>query len=105
MKIWKVVFELKDYAFFFFFFFFFFFLSQFFFFFAEFKLLKFHNNIMKISEKMKSCLQVTYPTDFYIIGIHFYYGKKWKYLNYTKKKKKKKKKRKDNDYNKCFVQR
>ena len=46
----------------------------------------FHNNIVKISEKMnieklfKIFLQVTYPTDFCIIFIHFYYGKKWKYL-------------------------
>ena len=53
-------------------------------FFAEFKLLMFHNNIVKISEKLnkgnllKLCLQVTFPTDFYIICIH--YGKKWKYL-------------------------
>ena len=41
----------------------------------------FHNNIMKISEKfnkwnlLKIFLQVTYPTDFCIICIHFYYGK------------------------------
>ena len=55
-------------------------------FFAEFKLLMFHNNTVKISEKLnmwnllKICLQVTYPTDFCIIYIHFYYGKKWKYL-------------------------
>ena len=55
-------------------------------FFAEFKLLMFHNNIVKISEKMnkrnllKICLQVTYPTDFCKICIHFYYMKKWKYL-------------------------
>ena len=46
----------------------------------------FHNNIVKISEKLKKekllkiFLQVTYPTDFCIIFIHFYYGKKWKYL-------------------------
>ena len=43
----------------------------------------FHNNIVKISEKLnkqnllKISLQVTYPTDF---CIHFYYGKKWNYL-------------------------
>ena len=55
-------------------------------FFAEFELLMFHNNIMKISEKLnkrnllKTCLQVTYPTNFCIICIHFYYGKKWQYL-------------------------
>ena len=54
-------------------------------FFAKFELLMFHNNIMKISEKLnkqnllKICLQVTYPTNFCIIFIHFYYGKKWKY--------------------------
>ena len=57
-------------------------------FFAEFKLLIFHNNIVKISEKLnkqnllKICLQVTYPTDFCKICIHFYYRKKWKYLNF-----------------------
>ena len=55
-------------------------------FFAEFKLLMFHNNIVKISEKLdkwnllKICLQITYPTDFCKIHIHFYYRKKWKYL-------------------------
>ena len=55
-------------------------------FFAEFKFLIFHNNIAKISEKLnkrnllKICLQVTYPTDFCKICIHFYYRKKWKYL-------------------------
>ena len=49
---------------------------------AEFELLIFHNNIVKISEKFnkrnlsKICLQVTYPTDFCIFCIHFYYGKK-----------------------------
>ena len=48
-------------------------------FFAEFELLMFHNNIVKIWEKMnkwkllKICLQVTYPTDFYKICILFYY--------------------------------
>ena len=46
----------------------------------------FHNNIVKISEKLnkrnllKIYLQVTYPTDFCIIYIQFYYGKNWKYL-------------------------
>ena len=51
-------------------------------FFAEFKLLMFHNNTVKISEKLNKqnllniCLQVTYPTDFCIINIHSYYGKK-----------------------------
>ena len=55
-------------------------------FFAEFKFLMFHNNIVKIPEKLnkrsllKICLQVTYPTDFCKIRIHFYYRKKWKYL-------------------------
>ena len=55
-------------------------------FFAEFELLMFPNNIVKISETLnkqnllKICLQVTYPTNFCIIFIHFYYGKKWKYL-------------------------
>ena len=56
-------------------------------FFAEFELLMFHKYIVKIWEKMnkrkllkKKCLQVTYLTDFCIIYIHFYYGKKWKYL-------------------------
>ena len=50
-------------------------------FFAEFELLMFHNNIVKISEKLnkqnwlKICLQVTFPTNFCIIFIHFYYGK------------------------------
>ena len=55
-------------------------------FFAEFKLLMFHNKIVKISDKLnkrnllKICLKVTYPTDFCKIRIHFYYRKKWKYL-------------------------
>ena len=46
----------------------------------------FHNSTVKISEKMneqkllKICLQITYPTDFCIICILFYYRKKWKYL-------------------------
>ena len=41
----------------------------------------FHNNIVKISEKMnkrnllKIYLQITYSTDFCINCIHFYYGK------------------------------
>ena len=56
------------------------------FFFTEFELLIFQNNIVKISEKLnqpnllKICLQVTYPTDFCIICIHFYHGEKRKYL-------------------------
>ena len=55
-------------------------------FFAEFELLTFYNNIVKISEKLnkwnllKIWLQVTHPIDFCIIWLHFYYGKKWKYL-------------------------
>ena len=59
-------------------------------FFAEFELLMFHNNIVKISEKLnkknllKICSQVTYLTDFCIICIHFYNGKKWKYLGFFK---------------------
>ena len=50
-------------------------------FFAEFELLMFHNNIVKISENLnkgnllKIWLQVTYPTDFCMIWLHFYYGK------------------------------
>ena len=57
---------------------------------AEFELLMFHNNIVKLSEKLnkrnllKICLQVTYPTDFCMIWLHFYYGKKWKYLIFWK---------------------
>ena len=59
-------------------------------FFAEFELLMFHNNIVKILEifnkwkLLKICLQVTYPTNFCIIFIHFYYGKKWKYWIFLK---------------------
>ena len=55
-------------------------------FFVVFEVLMFHNNTVKFSEKMnycnllKFCFQVTYPTDFCIIYIIFYYGKKWKYL-------------------------
>ena len=55
-------------------------------FFAEFELLIFYNNNVKISEKLnkwnllKIWLQVTYPIDFCVIWLHFYYGKKWKYL-------------------------
>ena len=58
---------------------------------AEFKLLMFHNNIVKISEKLnkqnllKICLQVTYPTNFYIIFIHFYYGEKSENIGFFKK--------------------
>ena len=59
-------------------------------FFAEFKLLLFHNNIVKISEKLnkqnllKICPQVTYPTDFCIICIDFYYGEKVKISDFLK---------------------
>ena len=59
-------------------------------FFAEFKLLMFYNNIVKISEKLnkwnllKICIQVTYPTNFCTIFVHFYYGKKWKYWIFKK---------------------
>ena len=41
-------------------------------FFAEFELMMFHKNIVKISEKLN---QVTYPTNFCIIFIHFTMGK------------------------------
>ena len=47
---------------------------------AEWELLMFHNNIVKISEQLikrnllKIYLQVTYPTEFCITYIHFYYG-------------------------------
>ena len=59
-------------------------------FFAEFELLIFHNNIVKISEKLnkrnlKICPQVTYPTDFCIICIQFYNGKKVKIFDLKKK--------------------
>ena len=60
--------------------------KYFLFFFAELELLMFYNNIVKISEKLnkwnllKIWLQVTYPIDFCMIWLHFYYGKKWKYL-------------------------
>ena len=46
---------------------------------AEFQLLMFHNSIVKMSEKLnkrnllKICLLATYPTDFCIICIPFYY--------------------------------
>ena len=68
-------------------------------FFAEFELLVFHNNIVKISEKneqaelMKIRLQVTYPTNFCIICIHFYYGTKVKTFEFFK----------TSDKNKTFV--
>ena len=52
----------------------------------EFKLSVFHNNIVYISEKsnmqdlLKISFQVTYPKYFCIVCLHFYYGRKWKYL-------------------------
>ena len=55
-------------------------------FFAEFELLMFYNNIVKISEilnkwnLLKIWLQVTYPTDFCMIWLYFYYGNKRNYL-------------------------
>ena len=58
----------------------------------------FHNIIVKISEKLneqnllKICLQVTYPTDFCIICIHFYDGEKMKIFDFLK----------TNDKNKTF---
>ena len=57
------------------------------FFFAEFESLMFHNNIVKISEKLnllKTFPQVTYPTDFCTICIHFYYGEKVKIFDFLK---------------------
>ena len=50
----------------------------------------FHNNIVKISEKLnkqnllKIYIQVTYPTNFCINCIHFYYGKKGKIFDFFK---------------------
>ena len=47
----------------------------------------FHNSIVKISEKwnkQKILLQVTYPADFCVICIHFYYGKKVKIFDFFK---------------------
>ena len=58
--------------------------KYFLFYFAEFELIMFHNNIVKISEKkwtrglLLICLQVTYLTNFCIISCHFYSGEKWK---------------------------
>ena len=58
---------------------------------------------------LKICLRVTYLTDFYIICIHFYYGKTWEYLiknnNNNNKKKKKKKKKKTMSRINVFVHR
>ena len=56
-------------------------------FFAEYKLLRFHNSIMKISQKKKKkneqgelvekiCLEAICPTDFCTICIHFTMGEK-----------------------------
>ena len=74
----------------------------------------FHNNIMNISETLnkrnllKICLpEVTYPTDFCIICIHIYYGKRRKYFLFfnqwldsiwKKEKQNKKKNKKKNDF-------
>ena len=50
----------------------------------------FYNNIVKISEKLnkwnmlKICLQVTYPIDFCMIWLHFYYGEKVKIFDFFK---------------------
>ena len=50
----------------------------------------FHNNIVTISEKLnkhnllKICLQITYPTDFCIICIHFFL---WEKVKLSDKKK------------------
>ena len=55
----------------------------------------FHNNIVKFSEQLikqkllKICLHVTYPADFCIIYIHFYYGEKSENIWFFKKKTKK----------------
>ena len=76
-----------------FFFFFFFFLifclrKYFALFIVEFKLLMFHNNTVKISEKLnkqnllKIYLQVTYPTDLCIINIHFLLWEKVKIFDF-----------------------
>ena len=59
-------------------------------FFAEFELLMFHNNIVKISAKLnklnllKILLQVTNPTDFCMVLLHFYYGEKVKIFDFLK---------------------
>ena len=47
---------------------------------------QFCENVKKIEQAdfVEICLQVTYPTDFCIICIHFYYGKKRKYLIFFK---------------------
>ena len=56
--------------------------------FAELALLMFRNDIVKISEKvnkwnlLKTWLQITYPTDFCIIWLHFYYGEKVKIFDF-----------------------
>ena len=47
----------------------------------HFSLLMFHDNIVNVSENLnkmillKSCLRVTYPTNFCVICSQFYYGK------------------------------
>ena len=59
-------------------------------FFAEFNWLMLHNIIVKISEKLnkqnllKICPQVTCPTNFCIICIHFYNGEKVKIFDFLK---------------------
>ena len=50
----------------------------------------FHNNTVKISEKtsqqnLEICLEITYPTDFCIIYVHFDCGKKVKIFKFFKK--------------------
>ena len=69
---------------------FFFIRKHFLLFFMDFKLLMFHNNIVKISgifnkqNLLKTCHMFTYPTNFCIFSSHFYYGKKWKYSIFLK---------------------
>ena len=60
--------------------------KYFLFFFVKFEFVMFHNNIVKFQKKinkknlLKICLQVSYPTDFCIICIQFYFGKREKYF-------------------------
>ena len=59
---------------------------------TDFKLLMFHNNIVKILEilnmwnLLKTCIQTTrtYPIKFCIFCTHFYYGEYRKYSNFWK---------------------
>ena len=55
-------------------------------FFTDFKLLMFHNNIVKISEILNKSklVQTTYPINFCIFCNHFYYEKKMKIFNFLK---------------------